>query len=237
MPKSHPAYPDDGRAIVRGWEPCPSCRVGSMDGGYVNVEPFDAATHAAELWHAFGGEAMNERIRWFGWPWMEWEGDLARIIEGYATREGWSTAVFVLEAQAVGMASYMREDAANGVIETGAIALSDRIARTPAATEAHWLMMEHAFELGYRRYEWKCDDANEASKRAALRLGFTHEGTFRQHQVKHGRNRDTAWFSILDSEWPVVDAALRAWLEASNFDGDRRQRRSLADIRREMETA
>ena len=229
----HPSYPGDTRERVPDWQPRPSCRVASQHGAYVRIEPFDANAHAASLWRSFGGEAMNERVRWFGWPWMERKDDLARMIEGFAAREGWSTAVFMLSDGAVGMASYMREDAANGVVETGAIALSDAVARTPAATEAHHLMMSHAFGLGYRRYEWKCDNANEASKRAARRLGFTYEGLFRQHQVKHGRNRDTAWFSILDTEWPRIDAALRQWLDSTNFDANGQQRRRLAELRGE----
>ena len=230
----HPDYSGDPRERVPEWTACPSCRVASDSGAHVAIEPFDATSHTASLWHSFGGEAINERIHWFGWPWLEWESDLARMLEGFATREGWSTAAFMLEDQAVGMASFMREDAANGVVETGAIALSDAIARTPAATEGHYLMMRHAFGLGYRRYEWKCDAANEASRRAALRLGFTFESVFRQHQVKHGRNRDTAWFSIIDGEWPRVDTALRRWLDPTNFDPDGRQRRRLADLRDEV---
>ena len=229
-----PDHPDDARERVEGWSPCPSCRARTMNGRHVAIEPFDAM-HAAGLWEAFGGEAMNERIRWFGWPQMEDAGHLATLLEGFAARDGWSTAVFIVGGAPAGMASYMREDAANGVVETGAIALSARMERSAAATEGHWLMMRHAFGLGYRRYEWKCDDANEASKAAAKRLGFTYEGTFRQHQVKHGRNRNTAWFSMLDHEWPLVDAAIRAWLDPSNMDAQGRQRRKLGAIREEMD--
>jgi hypothetical protein len=108
------------------------------------------------------------------------------------------------------VASYLRIDPANGVIEVGGLNFSPRLQRTPAATEAMFLMMERAFTLGYRRYEWKCDSLNAPSRRAAERLGFTYEGTFRQAIVYKGRNRDTAWFSILDSEWPALQGSLQA---------------------------
>ena len=132
----------------------------------------------------------------------------------------------------VGMASYLRPDPANGVIEVGHINFSPLLQRRPAATESMYLMMRQVFvEWGYRRYEWKCNDLNDRSKRAALRLGFSYEGLFRQAAVVKGHNRDTAWFSILDSEWPVVAAAFEAWLAADNFDAEGRQRRGLAEIR------
>ena len=202
-----------------------------MTGHHVRIAPFDAARHAEALWDSFGGPAINRRIRYFGWPDLGDAVALARHIEGFASGRGWSTGVIVVGERPVGMASYMREDAANGVVEIGAIAHSEALARSPAATEAHHLLMGHAFALGYRRYEWKCDDANEASKRAALRLGFRYEGTFRQHLVKRGRNRDTAWFSVLDGEWPRLDAAFQAWLAPANFDAAGMQGRSLAAMR------
>ena len=224
------ATPDPSR-VVHGWTPRPSCRVRSISGGHVSVVPFDAGLHARQLWEALGGAKAAERIRYFGWGPIATADELAAKIDAHASQEGWSTAAFLSGGRVVGMASYMREDAASGSVEIGAIAHGEVIARTPAATEAQWLLMRHAFELGYRRYEWKCDAANAASVSAAQRLGFTHEGTFRQHMVRGGRNRDTAWFSILDTEWPRVDAALRAWLNPSNFAPDGSQRRSLSTIR------
>lgn len=222
-----PSYPDDPRPPVPDWTPPPSCRARILRGRTVRIEPFDGGRHAQGLWSAFGGGAINERIRWFGWPVLADAEALTQMLDGFARREGWSTAVMLGDDRPVGMASYMREDAANGVVEIGAIAHSDALARTAAATEAHYLLMGHAFALGYRRYEWKCDDANDASKRAALRLGFAHEGTFRQHQVKHGRNRDTAWFSILDREWPERRERFERWLDPANFDGAGRQSAAL----------
>jgi RimJ/RimL family protein N-acetyltransferase len=133
--------------------------------------------------------------------------------------------------RAGGVASYMRITPDHGVIEVGYIHYSPTIQRTAAATEAMYLMMRSAFELGYRRYEWKCDSLNAASRAAALRLGFTYEGTFRQAIVYKGRSRDTAWFAITDRDWPTISGAFERWLARDNFTADGRQVRSLADCR------
>jgi RimJ/RimL family protein N-acetyltransferase len=129
----------------------------------------------------------------------------------------------------------MRIDPPAGSIEVGHIALSPLLQRSPAATEAMYLMMRHAFELGYRRYEWKCDSLNENSRNAAVRLGFSHEGTFRQATVYKGRSRDTAWYSVIDSEWPLLREAFERWLAPENFDASGRQRTRLADLRRGLQ--
>jgi len=127
-----------------------------------------------------------------------------------------------------GYASYLRMEPAHGVIEVGNILLSPALQRTTAATEAMCLMARHVFDdLGYRRYEWKCNALNAPSRRAAERLGFSFEGIFRQHMVIKGQNRDTAWFAMLDSEWPARRAAFEAWLAPANFDGEGCQRTSL----------
>jgi RimJ/RimL family protein N-acetyltransferase len=125
----------------------------------------------------------------------------------------------------------MRIEPVQGVAEVGNILLTPQLQRTTAATEAMYLMASHAFEyLGYRRYEWKCDAENLPSRRAAQRLGFTFEGIFRQHMVVKGRNRNTAWFSMLDREWPARKEALEAWLAPANFDSEGRQRQSLSQL-------
>lgn len=135
----------------------------------------------------------------------------------------------VVDGQAVGHASYLRIAPASASVEVGFINLSPRLQRTRAATEFQFLMMARAFdELGYRRYEWKCDALNAPSRKAAERLGFTYEGTFRQATHYKGRNRDTAWFSILDSEWPKLKARFETWLDPGNFDREGRQRHALA---------
>jgi hypothetical protein len=137
----------------------------------------------------------------------------------------------VQEGLAKGWATFMRIDAANGVIEVGNILFSPALKRTRAATEAMYLMASHVFDhLGYRRYEWKCNALNEPSRRAALRFGFTFEGIFRQHMVVKDRSRDTAWFSMLDHEWPARKKAFEAWLEPGNFHGDGRQVKGLGQV-------
>ena len=136
--------------------------------------------------------------------------------------------------QAVGLASYLRIVPRHGVIEVGHIHFSPMLQKTPAATEAMYLMMVRAFdELGYRRYEWKCDALNEPSKRAAIRLGFTYEGTFRQATTYKKRNRDTAWFSITDKEWPKIKSGFERWLQAGNFTEKGEQIKSLEACRNE----
>jgi RimJ/RimL family protein N-acetyltransferase len=172
------------------------------------------------------------------WDWLA-DGPYAREEElerALAEKETGSAARFYAllpseTAQAAGYASLMRMDPANGVIEVGNILYSPALQRTPAATEAMYLLASYVFdELGYRRYEWKCNALNLPSRRAAIRLGFTLEGVFRQHMVVKGQNRDTAWFSMLDSEWPARKKAFEAWLSAENFDPDGLQKKKLADI-------
>ena len=137
----------------------------------------------------------------------------------------------VVGGRAVGRVSIMRIDLPNGVAEIGNVLWGPQLRRTPAATEAVYLLTDHLFALGARRVEWKCDHRNEASKAAALRFGFTFEGVFRQHMVVKGENRDTAWFSLLDSEWPARRRALQIWLHPANFDATGRQRSALSAVR------
>jgi RimJ/RimL family protein N-acetyltransferase len=134
--------------------------------------------------------------------------------------------------KARGVASFLRINPASGSIEVGHINYSPLLQRTPAATEAMYLMMKRVFEAGYRRYEWKCDALNARSRAAAQRLGFSYEGVFRQATVYKGRNRDTAWYAAIDSEWPELESAFTRWLDESNFDSDGGQRQRLADLTR-----
>lgn len=134
----------------------------------------------------------------------------------------------VIADRAAGRAAVQRIDLPNGVAEIGHVLWGPTMRRTPAATEALLLLCDHLFGLGARRVEWKCDTRNEASKAAALRFGFTFEGVFRQHMIVKGENRDTAWFSLLDREWPTRRAAVAAWLDPANFAADGRQRSPLA---------
>jgi RimJ/RimL family protein N-acetyltransferase len=130
----------------------------------------------------------------------------------------------------LGVASWLRIDPRAGSIEVGHLHFSPRLQRTPHATEAMFLMMQRAFELGYRRYEWKCDALNAPSRAAAQRLGLSFEGVFRQAWVVKGRNRDTAWYAAIDTEWPALRAAFTPWLDPANFDAAGRQRTRLSDL-------
>jgi RimJ/RimL family protein N-acetyltransferase len=206
-----------------------------MAGRYCRVEPLDAGLHADDLFEAWS-ETPDSRDWTYKFP--ERPVDLA-ACRAYVERESRSpdplhfAIVDLASGRAVGSASLMRMDPTHGVIEVGGISYSARLKKTRAGTEAMYLLMRRVFdELGYRRYEWKCDSLNEPSRAAALRYGFQYEGTFRQVIVYKGRNRDTSWFSIIDREWPSIRAAFEAWLDPENFDADGRQRRSLADLRR-----
>jgi RimJ/RimL family protein N-acetyltransferase len=137
-------------------------------------------------------------------------------------------AIVLPDGRPVGIATYLRIDHANGTAEVGHISFGSALQRTTAATEAMYLMAAHAFDVvGVRRYEWKCDSLNEPSRRAAARLGFTYEGTFRKAVVYKGRNRDTAWFAVVDDDWPGIRAAFLRWLDPANFDEQGRQRAPL----------
>lgn len=219
-----------------GWLPPPRPARTVLEGRFCRVEPLDVARHARQLYDANSLDPEGRMWTYlFSGPFGSFEEYHAWLEPRPASEDPLFFAlVDVRRAQAVGAGAYMRIDPANGVMEVGHLAFSPLMQRTPVATEAMYLMMRNAFELGYRRYEWKCDSLNAGSRRAAERLGFTFEGIFRQAIVYKGRNRDTAWFSILDSEWPALDAAFRAWLDPVNFDAAGRQRRSLAALRAEQ---
>jgi RimJ/RimL family protein N-acetyltransferase len=210
------------------WKPAALPVRVSLSGRYVTLEPLDAERHAADLWRAVKGH--DELWTWlFDGPYAS-EADLRLAIEVRQAASGFIflAIVPVATGQAAGWASFLRMEPVHGVIEVGNILLSPVLQRTTAATEAMFLMARHVFDdLGYRRYEWKCNAENLPSRRAAERLGFTFEGVFRQHMVIKGRNRDTAWFAMLDREWPARKRAFEAWLEPANFDAEGRQRRSL----------
>jgi RimJ/RimL family protein N-acetyltransferase len=203
----------------------------TLRGRTVTLEPLNATCHAADLWHAvYGHDELWDYLA--DGPYAS-QADLYTALE--AKQHGTAAVFFAIvpaaTGKAAGYASYMRIDPANGVAEVGNILLTPALQRTTAATEAMYLMARHIFEdLGYRRYEWKCNAENAPSRRAALRLGFTFEGIFRQHMVVKGQNRDTAWFSLLDREWPARKHAFETWLVPSNFDEQGAQRTSLNPI-------
>jgi RimJ/RimL family protein N-acetyltransferase len=206
-----------------------------LEGRFVVIEPYDRATHLEALWEGLGGMEINPLLTYFTQPDFgsiaDFDAWLSAVQKG-----GWVTEVFRDKAsgKVVGMANYMRPDPANGVVEIGGVAHGPEMSRTPLATEAHYLLAKHVFEdLGYRRYEWKCHNENAPSKASALRYGFQFEGVFRQHMLSKGKNRDTAWFSIIDGDWPLVSAAFTAWLAPENFDAEGRQKQRLEDLRAE----
>ncbi|MET3598375.1 GNAT family N-acetyltransferase [Martelella mangrovi] len=205
-------------------------------GVHVTVEPYDRGEHGAALWDALGGtaEAVNTLLRFFPQPDFSGPDDFYAWLEAQNASGNLVTRVFrqAGTGTVVGMASYMRIDENNGSIEIGTVAHGPAMQRTPMATEVQYLMARHVFDdLGYRRYEWKCNSEHVVSRAAAARLGFTFEGVFRNHMVAKGKNRDTAWFSMIDSEWPSIRAAFEAWLAPENFDADGRQVRGLGEIR------
>jgi RimJ/RimL family protein N-acetyltransferase len=203
-------------------------------GRLVDIVPLDPASHEEDLYRVTHGERQDELWRYLSIGPFSERAEFARYLRTAAAKDDplLFTIVEKEPAKAAGLAAYLRITPVHRVIEVGHILFSPSLQRTPAAAEAMYLMAKHAFEdLGYRRYEWKCDALNAPSRNAALRLGFVFEGIFRQHMVVKGRNRDTAWFSMLDSEWPACKVAFEGWLDPSNFDANGKQLRSLASLR------
>lgn len=213
---------------LREWKPVPLPGDVTLTGRWVTLVPLSATQHAAALWQAVEGH--DEIWQWLGdGPYAS----EAAFKEALKTKEMETAARFYAIAPAVageaaGYASLMRMDAANGVIEVGNVLFSPGLQRTAASTEALFLLAQYVFEeLGYRRFEWKCNALNGPSRKAAERLGFNFEGVFHQHMVVKGKNRDTAWYAMLDGEWPARKAAFVSWLAESNFDATGRQKRTL----------
>jgi RimJ/RimL family protein N-acetyltransferase len=204
-----------------------------LDGRVVSVVPLDPAAHAGTLYEATRGkENAGLWLYLFEGPFTSRAEFDSHVTQKASLNDPLAFAILDKSSgEAVGWASYMRIEPAHRVIEVGSILFSPRLQRRIGATEAMYLMARHVFEdLGYRRYEWKCNAMNARSRSAALRLGFTFEGIFRQHMIIKGRNRDTAWFSMLDSEWPKRKAAFERWLDPANFDETGRQRLSLSAL-------
>jgi RimJ/RimL family protein N-acetyltransferase len=204
----------------------------TLTGSYVDIVPLDPKAHGDALFE-YGAGPDHDRL-WvylFDGPFRE-RAAFDQWIRQKAVSEDplFYAIVDKSSAEAVGYAALMRIDPVNRVIEVGSILFTPRAQRTRGATEAMYLMARYVFdELGYRRYEWKCHSLNAPSRAAALRLGFTFEGVFRQHMIAKGRNRDTAWYSMLDGEWPERRARFERWLSPENFDADGTQKRPLRD--------
>jgi RimJ/RimL family protein N-acetyltransferase len=209
----------------------------ALAGRHVRIGPTDPARDAADLYPEVSGPAAE---RLFAYLFTGPFADEAALRADFAASSASLTTVPLAIREAttgrtVGRASYMRIEPEHRSIEVGSILFSPRLARTPAATEAMYLMARHAFEdLGYRRYEWKCDALNAPSRAAALRLGFRYEGIFSKHMIVKGRSRDTAWFAIVEDEWPRVKGALEAWLDPTNFDAAGEQIARLGALRERL---
>ncbi|MFT4014262.1 MAG: GNAT family protein [Paracoccus sp. (in: a-proteobacteria)] len=218
--------------LLPGFAPPPLPGPDRIAGHHVTLERLDPAHHAEEL---FGANRGQDQL----WDYLAYGpfADLAQYRDWQARMAASPDPLFYAMrdrrgGRVGGVASYLRIDPGNGVIEIGHIQIAPVLQRSPAATEAISLMIRWAFDAGYRRVEWKCNALNAPSITAARRYGFTYEGTFRQHMVTRGRNRDTAWFAILDREWPALEAAHRLWLAPGNFDAQGRQMCRLSDLTR-----
>jgi RimJ/RimL family protein N-acetyltransferase len=213
-------------------DPKPAPRPGpvTLKGGYGRFEKL-AVEHTADLWTAFSG---HDRV----WTYIAKDGPFATFEEfspflamRAAAQDPYAYAIIDLADRAVGYVTLLRIVPEHRVIEVGHVLYSPALQRTPLGTETQYLLARYVFEtLGYRRYEWKCDALNAASQRAALRYGFVYEGTFRRYMIAKGRNRDNAWFSMLDNEWPARKASFERWLAPENFDSEGRQKVSLAAL-------
>jgi RimJ/RimL family protein N-acetyltransferase len=206
----------------------------TIAGRFVRLEPLDAALHGPSLWQETHGAGAAARWQYlFDAPFADERSFHQFLIRKAASKDPLFYAIIdQTTGLALGFETLMRIDPTHRCIEVGSILYGQSLQRTPGATEAQYLLMRYVFEdLGYRRYEWKCNALNEPSRRAALRLGFTFEGVFRKHMIVRGRSRDTAWYSMLDDEWPAVKAAFERWLAPSNFDPAGIQRQSLVGLR------
>lgn len=221
---------------LSNWQARPRPERKVLEGRYVRLEPLDPVRHGDGLFEASTVADAESRFRWlFEYP-PENRAAFEPWLQKMAASEDplFFAVVDKASGRVAGRQTLMRIDPTHGVIEIGNIYWAPLVAQRPAATEAQFLFAHYIFEeLGYRRYEWKCNNRNEPSKKAAARFGFRFEGVFRQHMVVKGENRDTAWYSITDKEWPPLRRAYEAWLDPSNFQADGSQKRRLEDFRAE----
>jgi RimJ/RimL family protein N-acetyltransferase len=218
--------------LVTGWTvpQKPICAV--LEGQSVRLEPLDADSHAADLFRAYSGHDSLWDYMYSG-PFSSASAFHRYCKDSMALED---MCFYAMRDKTTGlcggMASYLRIAPGSGSIEVGNICMSPEMARSRVWTESMFLMMEWAFNAGYRRYEWKCNALNMPSRRAAQRLGFSYEGIFRQAAVAKGRNRDTAWFAVIDKDWPALREAYAVWLSPANFDAKGRQKERLSDLTR-----
>ncbi|OFZ66205.1 MAG: GNAT family N-acetyltransferase [Betaproteobacteria bacterium RBG_16_56_24] len=216
--------------IVRDWKTPPHPMREPMDGRFCRLEPLDPMRHAESLYAANALDVGGKTWTYLPYGPFETLASYRTWIEQYCCGSDplFYAIVDLAKGAAVGVASYLRINPSSGSIEVGHINYSPLLQRTPAATEAMYLMMARAFGLGYRRYEWKCNALNTPSRAAAQRLGLSFEGIFRQATIIKGRNRDTAWYAVIDCEWPAIKEAFLQWLSPSNFDERGKQRTRLS---------
>lgn len=218
---------------VPGWNGAQAPSREPLAGRYCRIEPVDVERHAEDLYDAYSTAADSRDWTYLTvGPFESLPAYREHLARAAASTDPLHYAVIDLATgKAVGTLALMRIDRANGVIEVGHVTYSPRLKRTRIATETMFLLMTQVFDkLGYRRFEWKCDSLNGPSRAAALRYGFTFEGIFRQAIVYRERNRDTAWFSVIDSEWPALRSSYARWLDAGNFDAQGQQIERLADL-------
>ena len=224
----HDAFGNPIGKAVPDWHGCHRLPDAELVGRTCHVAPYNHV-YAEGLFAAY---SADDGRMWSYLPFGPFgsEEELHDCIETWQKNKGLHTFVIVADEKPLGHASFMRYDTPHGSVEVGGVTFSPALQRSIIATEAMYLMMKHAFDQGYRRYEWKCNQLNVPSNRAAIRLGFTFEGVFRNAQVAHESRRDTAWYSVIVEEWPAVRARLEAWLAPSNFDDEGKQKTALSDM-------
>ncbi len=212
------------------WQPPGSPDHVALRGRTVDVVPLDPTVHGPALYECLS-EAPDALWTYMGFGPFADPLSIEEALQTMVDASDWLPYTFVVDGSPTGFASYLRIQPRDGVIEIGSIVFAPGLQRTTAATEGLYLMIAHTFASGYRRCEWKCDDLNEPSRRAAIRLGFQYEGTFRKATHYKGRSRDTAWYAIVDDDWPRLEAAFTAWMDPANFDGRGRQLKRLEEMR------
>jgi RimJ/RimL family protein N-acetyltransferase len=234
MTASQP-HPQTGQPVGLPVDPTPAPRPGpvTLKGRYGRIEKLKS-DHAADLWKVFAGQDQVWTYIAASGPFASFDAFAPFIAARAAGEDPYAYAIVDASDHAIGYFTLLRIVPEMRVIEVGHVLYSPALQRTPLGTEAQYLLARYVFEtLGYRRYEWKCDALNAASHRAALRYGFVYEGTFRQYMIAKGRNRDNAWFSMLDSEWPARKQSFERWLAPENFDGEGRQKLSLSALNKQ----
>ncbi|WP_456268478.1 GNAT family N-acetyltransferase [Kushneria sp. AK178] len=216
---------------IEDWQPPPVPGHETLEGRYCRVAPLDVAIHGGALFNAWQADDASRWVYLGGRPFDDRKDCLEWLSHQAASRDpAFMALIDRYSDQALGVAAWLNIASEHGTIELRHLSFSTKMARTRVATEALHLLIDHALALGYRRVEWKCDALNAPSRRAAARLGFRFEGLFRQHRIVQGRNRDTAWYALLDHEWPAVAYAHRQWLLPGNFDNTGRQRIALSTL-------